>query len=353
MAADKPRPPAAAGWLTAFAIGGRALALTAPVATAFVIVTALCAHVLEAEALRMLVGVAACLLLPLVLRHRIAHLVRARSHRKPPDAGSFVALTNCALALALAFGFADDVGRALRRHGDWFLGERNGAVARMARAAVGGLAAYLEKFDPPAELAPLVIPPDKAKIPFGPYLPGQEPPEAQPVTLVWYHPLAGPRRALPLSEDRRFGASRPPPRPPECELGHCGVDLGTTVGEPVFAAFDGVIEKIERDAERGGRAGRYVRIGHKSGMVVTRYIHLDTIRADLSEGDHVAGGQLIGRVGRSGIMLSGPHLHFALSVREGGPRGGERYLDPEPLLRGWQLPDAQAALRDLQASSAR
>jgi murein DD-endopeptidase MepM/ murein hydrolase activator NlpD len=149
---------------------------------------------------------------------------------------------------------------------------------------------------------------------------------------------------MPLSESRRFGAVRPQPRPEECELGHCGVDLGTTLGEPVFAAFDGEIERIERQENLGGRAGRYLRIGHKNGTVVTRYIHLDTIRADLKEGDHVHGGELIGRIGHTGIEHSGPHLHFGLSLRPGGRGGGERYIDPEPLLRQWQLPDPKSAL---------
>jgi murein DD-endopeptidase MepM/ murein hydrolase activator NlpD len=160
--------------------------------------------------------------------------------------------------------------------------------------------------------------------------------------VAWFHPLAGPRRALPLSESRRFGAARPQPRPSECELGHCGVDLGTTLGEPVFAIFDGVIERIERDEARGANAGRYVRIGHKDGTVVSRYIHLDSIRDELREGVRVHGGELIGRLGRSGVEHSGAHLHFAVSLRPSGRGGDERYLDPEPLLRGWQLPTLPA-----------
>src|SRR5581483_5276776 len=104
---------------------------------------------------------------------------------------------------------------------------------------------YLEKFDPLPELAPVVLPPD-------PTLPLPAP----PTVLAWFHPLAGPRRAMPITESRRFGAQRPPPRPVECELGHCGVDLGTTLGEPVFAVFEGVVERIERDETRGERAGR-------------------------------------------------------------------------------------------------
>ena len=85
---------------------------------------------------------------------------------------------------------------------------------------------------------------------------------------------------------------------------------------------------------------RFVRIGHKDGTVVTRYIHLDTIRADLREGMPIKAGDLIGRLGASGIHNSAPHLHFSLSLRPTGRGGAETYIDPEPMLRRWKLQDA-------------
>lgn len=318
----------------------RAALTLLPALATFVLVTALTGGVLEADRARVLLGVAVCLGLPLLLRRRVAAALGARG-LKPPSLAVFFAAGNAACAAVLALGFADSTGRALRRHGEWFLGESHGAVARSLRAGLQGVAAYLERFDPPPELAPVVIPPDPQEIPLGPWRPGETPEAAKPVALAWFHPLAGPRRALPLTSARRFGATRPPPRPAECELGHCGVDLGTTPGEPVFAIFDGVVERVERDAARGGRAGRYVRIGHRDGTVVSRYIHLDTIRDGLREGDHVKGGELIGRLGRTGVERSGAHLHFGLSRREGGR---EIYVDPEPLLRVWRLPDPGASL---------
>jgi len=348
-----PVPPArsrAFAWLVAFALLLRAAALAAPILAAFVVITALAAGAVEDERWRLALGALACLVAPALARWRLAALLAKRTRLRPPGTVGFVALANLAAAVALSLGFADDVGRALRRHGDWFVGERNGAVARGYRTAVASTAGWLEKFDPPPELAPVVLPPDLDQVPAGPWRENERPPTADPVTVAWFHPLAGPRRALPGSESRRFGAVRPQPRPPECELGHCGVDLGNTLGEPVFASFDGVVEKIERDAERGGRAGRFVRLGHKNGTVVTRYIHLDTIRADLKEGDRVSGGELIARLGASCVFHSGPHLHFAVSLRPGGPSGDERYVDPEPLLREWRLPDPARAIADARAS---
>jgi peptidase M23-like protein len=330
-------------WLIALVLVARWMILAAPLIAAFVLVTAMTAGIVEDVRWRTLLGVGACVIAPLLLRWRLgAFLATRRKKLQPPSWTTFVAVANGVVAATLAFGFADDAGRALRRHGDWFCGESNGAVVRGVRGSVGVVAAYLERFDPPRELAPVVIPPDPARIPDGPWRPGEEPPEALPTVIGWFHPLAGPRRAMPLYESRRFGAARPQPRPVECELGHCGVDLGTTLGEPVFAVFDGVVERIERDEARGANAGRFVRIAHKDGSVVTRYIHLDSIRDDLREGAHVHGGELIGRLGRTGVEHSGAHLHFALSLRPSGRGGEERYIDPEPMLQKWQLPSLPA-----------
>ena len=151
---------------------------------------------------------------------------------------------------------------------------------------------------------------------------------------------AGPERLresaghLPLSEgsflperaSRKFGAKRPGRRPRECGRGHCGVDVGS-FGIVVRAARDGVVEKVQRRATR--KEGRYVRILHPDGLV-TYYMHLHRVREDLREGMHVAGGEPIGVVGKTGIRRSKPHLHFAVARREGKKKV---FLDPEPLLR--------------------
>jgi murein DD-endopeptidase MepM/ murein hydrolase activator NlpD len=159
---------------------------------------------------------------------------------------------------------------------------------------------------------------------------------------VWFHPLYGPLRRLPARNTRRFGAAREGLRPEECEGGHCGVDLGSTRGEPVLAAHDGVVERVVRDAEQGGRRGnegRFIRINHKGGTIVTSYMHLDTIRDDLKPGIPVKSGEPIGTIGDTGVLRSGPHLHFAVSVR---PKVDETelFIDPEPLLHLWPLKDA-------------
>ena len=85
------------------------------------------------------------------------------------------------------------------------------------------------------------------------------------------------------------------------------------------------------------KRARYERLGHLGGQMVTRYVHLDSIRPGLREGVSVAAGEAIGTVGRTGTSCAGPHLHFGVSLRDSGGRG-ETYVDPEPLLAWWKLP---------------
>jgi murein DD-endopeptidase MepM/ murein hydrolase activator NlpD len=171
---------------------------------------------------------------------------------------------------------------------------------------------------------------------------------------VWYHPLPGPQRVLPEADSRRFGAARDGMRPEECEGGHCGVDIGTVKGMVVLCVHDGVVERVERDPEVGGRRGnegRFVRINHKGGTVVSSYIHLDAIREDLKPGIPVKAGEAIGLVGDSGVQHSGPHLHFAISVRPSAD-GPELFINPEPLLHLWPLAKRPSAtLRAMSATA--
>jgi hypothetical protein len=285
-------------------------------AMVFALVTALVGAGLASPIARTLIGLVAVAALPLV----------ARRYWSWP--GLFT-VCQALVILVLVLAGGRSLGAALRRHGDWFLPRRESGAPAWLRARLVATAALLEGFRAPPQMLSHELPPSPR---FGPWRP-DESPEADVEWARWFHPLAD--RALPSFESRRFGASRPSPRPPECELGHCGVDLAEPAGTTIFAAADGVVEHVERDAVAGGRSGRYVRLGHLDGTVVTRYMHLDVIRSDLRAGLRVAAGEPLGTVGRSGVDENFPHLHFGLSQRSGG---FERYLDPEPFLRVWDSP---------------
>ncbi len=99
---------------------------------------------------------------------------------------------------------------------------------------------------------------------------------------------------------------------------HYGLDLAGPEGAPVAASNDGEVVLV-RDCWASGRT---VILRHGAG-VYTAYFHL--ARALVVEGQRVARGQRIGRVGATG-RASGPHLHWSVRV-------GDLYVDPASVLR--------------------
>ncbi|MCL2402163.1 MAG: M23 family metallopeptidase [Oscillospiraceae bacterium] len=87
---------------------------------------------------------------------------------------------------------------------------------------------------------------------------------------------------------------------------HNGIDIGAPSGRNVFAADTGTVLISRRNAS----FGNYIVISHGDG-VTTLYAHLST--RSVSVGDTVTRGDVIGRVGSTGIS-TGPHLHFEVSV---------------------------------------
>jgi murein DD-endopeptidase MepM/ murein hydrolase activator NlpD len=85
---------------------------------------------------------------------------------------------------------------------------------------------------------------------------------------------------------------------------HKGVDFGAPAGTPVYAAGDGIVEKM---GWYGGY-GKYVRLRHSSEMG-TAYAHLSRFNPDLHEGSRVRQGEVIAYTGATG-EATGPHLHY-------------------------------------------
>lgn len=97
---------------------------------------------------------------------------------------------------------------------------------------------------------------------------------------------------------------------------HRGVDFRAPTGTAVEAVADGRVIL----AEPHYYAGNSMYIDHGNG-VVSLYFHLS--RFDVSPGDIVKRGQIIGRSGSTG-RATGPHLHLSISVQG-------RLVDPVPL----------------------
>lgn len=106
---------------------------------------------------------------------------------------------------------------------------------------------------------------------------------------------------------------------------HQGVDLFAAEGTPVAAAALGTVEMIGPSGRGGGYKmtgyGEYVVLRHAGGLR-TLYAHLS--KYNVSRGDRVSQGQIIGEVGRTAYGECGiyfctdpAHLHFEVMPNEG------------------------------------
>jgi murein DD-endopeptidase MepM/ murein hydrolase activator NlpD len=127
---------------------------------------------------------------------------------------------------------------------------------------------------------------------------------------------------------------------------HLGVDYRAPVGAPVVAVADGAVTFVGWT----GGGGRTVRIRHSSGYE-SGYLHLSTFGPGIRAGVHVSQGQVIGRVGMTGLA-TGPHLHYELR-RSGtvvNPLSEHKKLPPgEPIPAGEM--EAFRTLRDAAAET--
>lgn len=124
---------------------------------------------------------------------------------------------------------------------------------------------------------------------------------------------------------------------------HLGVDYAAPVGAPVVAVSNGTVSR----AGWSGDAGRLVAVRHASGYE-SMYLHLSSVAVRV--GQRVSQGELIGRVGSSGLS-TGPHLDYRL--RKNGtyvnPLTEHRRMPPgDPIPAA--LMEAFAAERDKSAA---
>lgn len=171
------------------------------------------------------------------------------------------------------------------------------------------------------------------------YLQTPEPTTPTSFGITMQSPLEGTPRLASSGpgEDRAGGKRR-----------HRGIDLSAEIGEPVRAVADGTVifagvnlpsaprraipsSQVARYRwKRLGAGGIYVCIEHAPNRgVVSCYMHLDIYTVD--EGEQVKGGQMIGRVGRTGVQVSPPHLHFEIRV-------DDRFVDPARHLAALVIP---------------
>lgn len=112
---------------------------------------------------------------------------------------------------------------------------------------------------------------------------------------------------------------------------HKGVDFAAPIGTPIYAAGDGVVERIGRY----GAYGKYIRIRHNNRLK-TAYAHLNGYKKGLRKGSRVKQGDVIGYLGNTG-RSTGPHLHYEILVNDRQVKPGSLDLPTGKILTGHEL----------------
>lgn len=136
----------------------------------------------------------------------------------------------------------------------------------------------------------------------------------EPVSIRLINPGRGERFAYPTPTSSRVTSHFGPRR----RRFHYGLDLAQPTGEPIYAAFDGVV----RISKYNRSYGNLVVIRHHNGLE-TYYAHLS--RRDVIPGDHVKAGEVIGLCGNTGHSY-GSHLHFEIRY-QGNAMNPEDVID--------------------------
>jgi murein DD-endopeptidase MepM/ murein hydrolase activator NlpD len=104
---------------------------------------------------------------------------------------------------------------------------------------------------------------------------------------------------------------------------HAGIDIRSPQGTEIGAAAPGTVEF----SGRKNGYGKVVVVRH--GGLKTLYAHMS--RIDVSEGDAVDAGSILGEVGQTG-NASGPHLHFEVRGLDDKTRDPLGYLSQRDML---------------------
>ena len=105
-------------------------------------------------------------------------------------------------------------------------------------------------------------------------------------------------------------------------------------GKNVISADSGKVLLVENDGYNGGYGSQVLIIN--DGNIVTRYAHLISHSISLKEGDNITQGDLIGKIGNTGLAIGlackehpGSHLHFAVYSQLAN--GTYEAQNPEPI----------------------
>lgn len=88
---------------------------------------------------------------------------------------------------------------------------------------------------------------------------------------------------------------------------HAGIDFAATIGTPIYATADGVIDVVQVNFSG---YGKMIEVDHGFGYR-TRYAHMHGFA--VQQGQKIKRGELIGYVGNTGLSTA-PHLHYEVFI---------------------------------------
>jgi len=124
---------------------------------------------------------------------------------------------------------------------------------------------------------------------------------------------------------------------------HLAVDYGAPTGTPVQAIANGTVTFAGWNAGYGN----LVQIKHTGGLT-TGYAHLSSIGSDVRAGRKISQGDLVGRVGATGLA-TGPHLHFMMTKNGEAINPLKMKSEPPMPLDATLLPTFHAAIAPMEA----
>lgn len=151
-----------------------------------------------------------------------------------------------------------------------------------------------------------------------------------PAILNRVDPIPMPQMVWPTDDTTMSSDYGWRPRPcKSCSSDHKGIDFVPGKGEPVYAAMDGIVSRVEY----GRGFGQHVYIEHianfndtdfQNWQTVYAHMEIGTTPESVRVGSIVKAGDIIGTVGNTGTS-TGAHLHFELLV-DGENVDPEKYL---------------------------
>lgn len=119
--------------------------------------------------------------------------------------------------------------------------------------------------------------------------------------------------------------------------GHLGLDIVGSKGCPILACADGVVVEVKNYPKLGGLTLRiHTKPNENGDYYEANYGHLDEVL--VAEGDEVKAGQVVAKMGNSGMVSSGgniywgdapgnagTHLHFGVRACSISPTGWTTY----------------------------